>query len=284
MKNSIIFNDISGLGRCSLSVQLPIISTMKITTCPVPTGVFSCQSGFTKFHYTDLGEQVKKTIKDMMEMNIFFDGILAGFMMNESQLLVLDNYLNHPSNKNSLVLIDPILGDNGKQFRFFNQSYLKKLQETVRHASVITPNLTELCLLSDTDYQDIITFSELPIEDYVEKIAEIAEPLFSDKLKTVIVTGVHKKNNDETTSVHNVLVNSLETRFTSAEYKVGNFSGTGDILAAMMFGYLMNDTNEVLSVERTSEFLQEVINKSVINHISGKFGTDFELELQNIRL
>lgn len=284
MKNSILFNDISGLGRCSLSVQLPIISTMKITTCPVPTGVFSCQSGFPKFHYTNLADQVKQTIDDLVDMNVFFDGILAGFMMNENQLLILEDYLKHPRNAKTLVLIDPILGDNGKQFSFFPTGYLKKMQETIKLATVITPNLTELCLLSNTSYEDLLKYSKLPIKEYLDHISSLAKGLLNDNLKTVIVTGIHQTDEIGKTTVHNLLVNHRTDGFTSEEFKLGNFSGTGDILSAMMFAYLMNDIEEMEALQKTSDFLQRVISKSETNHIDGKFGTDFEPELKNIIL
>lgn len=284
MKHSILFNDISGLGKCSLSVQLPILNHMNISTCPVPTGVFSCQSGFSNFHYTDLQEQLSRTIKDFIEMNIKFDGLIAGFMMSKAQLEILETYLLHPYNKNNLILIDPILGDDGKQFLFFNREYLRKMQEIVDKADIITPNLTELCLLSNVDYEELISHSFLPLNDYMDKISDIAGSLFSNRLQKIIVTGIRSSDKDNSHAVYNLLVSQNTKNYTTGEFKMGNYSGTGDILAALMFGYLVNGTKEMEALKKTSEILQRIINQSVEKKMEGRFGTSFETELKNIRL
>lgn len=284
MKHSILFNDISGLGKCSLSVQLPILNHMNISTSPVPTGVFSCQSGFPSFHYTDLQDQVSRTIKDFIEMNIKFDGLIAGFMMSKAQLEILETYLLHPYNKNNLILIDPILGDDGKQFSFFNREYLRKMQEIVDKADIITPNLTELCLLSNVDYEELISHSFLPLNDYMDKISDIAGSLFSNRLQKIIVTGIRSSDKDNSHAVYNLLVSQNTKNYTTGEFKMGNYSGTGDILAALMFGYLVNGTKEMEALKKTSEILQRIINQSVEKKMEGRFGTSFETELKNIRL
>lgn len=284
MKHSILFNDISGLGKCSLSVQLPLLNHMNISTSPVPTGVFSCQSGFPSFHYTDLQDQVSRTIKDFIEMNIKFDGLIAGFMMSKAQLEILETYLLHPYNKNNLILIDPILGDDGKQFPFFNREYLRKMQEIVDKADIITPNLTELCLLSNVDYEELISHSFLPLNDYMDKISDIAGTLLSNRLQKIIVTGIRSSDKDNSHAVYNLLVSQNTKNYTTGEFKMGNYSGTGDILAALMFGYLVNGTKEMEALKKTSEILQRIINQSVEKKMEGRFGTSFETELKNIRL
>lgn len=284
MKHSILFNDISGLGKCSLSVQLPILNHMNISTCPVPTGVFSCQSGFPSFHYTDLQDQVSRTIKDFIEMNIKFDGLIAGFMMSKAQLEILETYLLHPYNKNNLILIDPILGDDGKQFPFFNREYLRKMQELIDKADVISPNLTELCLLSNIDYEQLLSYNSLPLNDYMDKISDIAGTLLSNRLQKIIVTGIRQSDENGSTAIYNLLVSQNTSNYTAGEFKIGNFSGTGDILAALMFGYLINGTKENEALEKTSEILQKIINQSVRHNMEGRFGTKFETELKNIKL
>lgn len=284
MKHSILFNDISGLGKCSLSVQLPILNHMNISTCPVPTGVFSCQSGFPSFHYTDLQDQVSRTIKDFIEMNIKFDGLIAGFMMSKAQLEILETYLLHPYNKNNLILIDPILGDDGKQFPFFNREYLRKMQELIDKADVISPNLTELCLLSNIDYEQLLSYNSLPLNDYMDKISDIAGTLLSNRLQKIIVTGIRQSDENGSTAIYNLLVSQNTSNYTAGEFKIGNFSGTGDILAALMFGYLINGTKENEALEKTSEILQKIINQSVRHNMEGRFGTNFETELKNIKL
>lgn len=284
MKHSILFNDISGLGKCSLSVQLPIINHMNISTSPVPTGVFSCQSGFANFHYVDLEEQLSKTIDDFIKMNVRFDGILAGFMMSVKQLNIVESYLLHSHNKNNLIVIDPILGDNGKQFSFFSKEYLEKMKNLIDKADIITPNLTELCLLSNTDYENLIKYDSLSVDEYIDKISDIAKQLFSKRLKKIIVTGIRQKNKNGSVTVYNLLITPKTKHCTATDFKLENFSGTGDILAALMFGYLINGIDEKKALEKTSEILQNIIDKSIETHIDGKFGTSFESELKNITL
>lgn len=282
MKKAAIINDISGFGRCSLSVQLPIISSMQLTACPIPTGIFSYQSAFPNFHYTDLTSQMALTINDWISLGTKIDGLLAGFMTSIKQPELIDGFISQI--RPDVVLIDPILGDNGQQFSLFSREYLEKMRGLIKKADIITPNITELCLLSDANYSELMLHSTLPIEAYVQKIVEIGEPLLTDRLGSIIVTGVKQKDKNGDILIHNVLISNKKHSYTTSKYLIGSFSGTGDILAAMMLGYALRGTDMSEALQNTADFLQNTIAESLSDSVDTRFGTEFELSLGSIKL
>lgn len=285
MKKVAVINDISGFGRCSMAVQLPILSTMQVMACPMPTGVFSCQSAFDSYHYTDLTEQMLITLDDWLKTDVKMDAIIAGFMMSANQLQVVQKCIKSLKKENSIILIDPILGDDGIQFSFFNTEYLNKMQELIKEATIITPNITELCLLCNYDYNKLTNQEHKPTKEYINEIQKIARPLFNENLEQIIVTGVKQINNNKNTEVHNVLITKNGSTYsTASEFLMGSFSGTGDILASMICGYLLRGTKIETAINRTSDFLNKVVNASINSDIDRKFGADFESVLNQIEI
>ncbi len=282
MKNVAIINDLSGLGRCSMAVQLPIINTLGHTALPLPTGVFSCQSAFSSYHFTDLSEQMKNTINDWKKENILLDGIIVGFMMSKDQINLVKDCIDKLAAKDTVILVDPIIGDNGEIFSFFTNDYAKELKNIIKKANIITPNVTELCILSDVSYEKLTAQKNLDIDNYLEKIKNTAMSLLSDSLETVIVTGIKYIDYNGKELVYNLFVKKDDFGYSGSDYKIGSFSGTGDMLTALICGYILQGKNMHETIDDTSRYIKKTIDKSLDLKDKREFGTNFELTLKEL--
>lgn len=282
MKKIAIINDLSGLGRCSLAAQLPIINGLEIEAMPLPTAIFSCQSGFKSYHYTDLTNQIKDSISDWRLEGITPDGIIIGFMLSVAQMRVIDNCIDTLANKDSVILLDPILGDDGKIFSFFSDEYVTELRLFAKKASIITPNITELCILANAKYSDIISKSSLKIDEYINYIATVAKSLLCGRTSSIIVTGIRHIDNKGKEMVYNLFVNETNYGYSGAEYRLGSFSGTGDILAALICGYMLKNHTMQAAIEKTTSFIKQAIDDSQELADKRHYGTNFELGIKNL--
>ena len=146
VKKVATINDLSGIGRCSLTAALPILSTLGVQCCPFPTAILSSQTEFDKFSFLDITNEMNNYKNVWKELNINFDCIYSGFLGSEKQIdIVLDFVLD---NKDSLIVIDPVMGDNGILYDTFTENMCNKMKELVSIASIVTPNLTEACILT----------------------------------------------------------------------------------------------------------------------------------------
>ena len=152
VKKVATINDLSGIGRCSLTAAIPILSTLGVQCCPFPTAILSSQTEFDKFSFLDITNEMNNYKNVWKELNINFDCIYSGFLGSEKQIdIVLDFVLD---NKDSLIVIDPVMGDNGILYDTFTENMCNKMKELVSIASIVTPNLTEACILTGEEYKN----------------------------------------------------------------------------------------------------------------------------------
>ena len=153
-KNVLAVHDISCIGRCSLTVALPILSSFGVETRLLPTALLSTHTGgFTGFTYLDLTDEMQKIMSAWQPLNLQFDGIYSGFMASGQQIDVLKNLISDYKTADNQVVIDPVMADNGQLYSVFDQAFVAKMAELIPFADVLTPNITEACLLTGTTYQ-----------------------------------------------------------------------------------------------------------------------------------
>ena len=179
-----MINDIAGYGRCSTTVSLPIINAMGVQVCPVPTSIFSNHTGFPSYQFLDLTENMKAYLAQWQSMRLSFDGIYCGFLGSVAQIKIVNDFLS--SNITSVIIIDPVMGDNGRTYSTVTEEHCAKMKELLRHASIVTPNITEACLLSDTPYKDS-GWTE-------EELLSIAEILHENGPDKIVITGIRKND------------------------------------------------------------------------------------------
>ena len=162
VKKIATINDLSGVGRCSLTAAIPVLSVLGVQCCPFPTAVLSCHTGFDKFTFLDITNEMVSYKKSWDNLGINFDCIYSGFLGSEKQIDIVLNFIKE--RKKTLVVVDPVMGDNGVIYDTFTESMCNKMKYLVSIANIVTPNLTEACILTGEKYDKYNTSDEKIIE------------------------------------------------------------------------------------------------------------------------
>lgn len=279
MKKIALINDLSGFGKCSLTAAIPVISVLGIQACPLPTAILSAQTGFPSYYCDDYSDKMNLFTDAWKDMQESFDGIYSGYLGSAAQMHNVLYFLDQFQTKDTLYLADPVMGDNGQRIRIFTQELLDCMKELTRHADVITPNLTELCLLADMDY-DALT-SHASDADYLSYIEDAARRLlpraFADQM--IVITGIVRKQPDQS-FVGNLAVTSEDSYYMETPYRGESFSGTGDLFASVIMGCLLNGLSIEDAVQKAVCFLWPAIEEASRDHVPKNHGIYFEKYLR----
>ena len=256
-------NDISGFGRCSVAVALPIISRLGVQCCPLPTAIFSNHTGFKSFFHYDFTEHMEAYMEEWKKLSMSFDGILTGFLSSVEQIDIVLRFFENFSTQNTTVVVDPVMGDYGKLYCTYTDELASRMRKLLPYADIITPNLTEACFLAGTEYSD--KFSE-------RMLLHLAETLSAMGPRKVVITGV--EDGDMIMSYcyeHGVGGQAVRTRKVNSHR-----SGTGDIFSAVIAAGAVKKVPFVKSVATASEFVMECILASERLDIPVTDGLAFE--------
>lgn len=275
MKRIALINDLSGFGKCSLTAAIPVISVMGIQACPLPTAVLTAQTGFRDFFCDDFTDRMNHFTEQWKKMEVSFDGIYSGYLASTLQIEKVIHFLEQFQEKNTLYLADPVMGDQGKFYSMFNTEFLEEMKKLLQRADIITPNLTELCFLSDVEYESVIACKTQ--EDYIDKIKRLCENLLkkAKKPQTIIVTGILREK-EKRDYVGNLVVLKKESFYMETPYTGMSFSGTGDLFASVICGSLVKGLSVQEAMEKAAYFLQEAIEEATIERIPREHGVHFE--------
>lgn len=266
MKRIAVINDLSGFGKCSLSVALPILSAMGIECNPVPTAILSNQTGFDNFYSVDFTDHLTPYIDVWKKQNVQFDAILTGYLGSEKQVDIILDFIDH-FGKNSLVFVDPVMADDGVLYDTYDNALCEKVKALTKKADVIAPNLTELCILCDADYNEVIK--------HPEYIGELASTLLSETTKIVIVTGIKSD-----TEISNLIVEKSGSSIVSSEFLGGSYSGTGDIFSSVVCGAMVIGKSVTDAVELATEFITKSIKNTPTELDYEPDGVNFQKHLE----
>ncbi|MBQ8821584.1 MAG: pyridoxamine kinase [Lachnospiraceae bacterium] len=281
MKKIALINDMSGFGKCSLTAAIPVISVMGMQACPLPTAVLTAQTEFGEYYCDDLTDKMDMFTEMWKKMGVCFDGIYSGFLASVEQLRKLEHFLEVFEAEDTFYLADPVMGDRGMTYDMFSQEFLQGMKKLTSRADVITPNLMELCLLSDVSYEEMITHRQ--DENYIEKIADLCKGLLEKAAKpqTVVVTGIIRTR-DGREYVGNLAVSDKETVHVENPFTGKGFSGTGDLFASVICGSLVKGLSVKEAVEKATYFLQEAIEEATRENIPTVHGVNFEKYLYKL--
>ena len=188
-------HDLSGMGRVSLTVVIPILSSMGFQVCPLPTAVLSNHTQYPGFSFLDLTDEMPKIIAEWKKLEVQFDAIYTGYLGSPRQIQIVSDFIKDFRQPDSLIVADPVLGDNGRLYTNFDMDMVKEMRHLITKADVITPNLTELFYLLDKPYKADNTDEEL--KEYLR--------LLSDKgPQVVIITSVPVHDEPHKTSVYDL--------------------------------------------------------------------------------
>ena len=281
MKKIAFINDLCGFGRCSLTAAIPVISTMGMEVCPLPTAILSAQTGFPSYYCDDYTDRMNHFTDEWSKMNISFDGIYSGYLANPSQIAQVKYFLDRFQKEDTLYLVDPVMGDHGQKYPFFTEELLVGMRELTSRATVITPNLTEACLLAGVSYDDL--YAHRYEDDYLLRIQDVAFGLLEKNRTslTIIVTGILQEDADGA-FVTNLAVSNEECACTSTPYTGISFSGTGDLFASAICGYLVNGVPLQEAMDKAVDFLQPAIEEATNTGIPRDFGIPFQKYLSRL--
>ncbi len=269
-KKIALINDLSGFGRCSITAELPIISHMKVQCCPVPTSIFSNHTGYPSFYYEDFTEQMIPYIEEWKKLNLTFDGICSGFLGSARQIEIVRSFFRYFKSKETIIILDPVMGDHGKPYPTYTEELCMMMKELVPYADIITPNLTEACILTDTPYKEHWKLRELQ---------GLAKKLEEKGPQKIVITGI-----PQGTYVANYCYETGKEPSIIKTHKVGTSRcGTGDIFTSIVTADAVNGTEFYDSVKKASLFVKKCILRSIEMDIPLTDGVCFEELLYQLK-
>ncbi len=269
IKKAAVINDLSGFGKCSLTATIAILSVMGIQPCPMPTAVLTNQTGYKNHYCIDLTNELCR-FEEMWSINEeHFDGIYSGFFSDRKQVDIVFDFIKKFRKQDTLVLVDPVMGDNGKLYSIYSNECCKKICSLAKSADIITPNLTELCILTDTDFDDLML--KCDEKDFLERICDIAKSAVSHSSQKVVVTGIKSGG-----FLINATLSDNDFSFAKSKCYGGSFSGTGDIFASIIFASLLNGENLVSAAEKATRFIEKATEDTVKEPYDRNDGINFE--------
>ncbi|WP_306480062.1 bifunctional hydroxymethylpyrimidine kinase/phosphomethylpyrimidine kinase [Mediterraneibacter sp.] len=288
-----VLNDLAGFGRCSLTAAISVLSAMGVQPCPLPTAILSAQTGFESYFFQDLTEQMGKITEEWKKADAQFDGIVTGFMSGHRQIGEVNRFLDLFHKDGAFLLVDPVLGDNGKRFPVFDGVFQEEMKQLVRRADIVTPNVTELCLLTEFDYHLVQEAAETGDKEALfAVVAEAAGRLLDSGVSEVIVTGVLfdeakpdktgtdlKKDPQAETrqkKVANLTVTRERMTASISSFIGTSYSGTGDLFASVVAGGKARGDCTEESVRLAGEMIERAIRDAVSLGISRKEGAEYE--------
>lgn len=274
-KRIAVINDLSGFGRCSLTAAIPVISAMGVQPCPLPTAILSAQTGYKSYFYDDYTDKMQSFTDEWRKMNVSFDGIYTGFVAHSEQVRKIISFLDCFYKEGTFLLVDPILGDGGEKFGFFNDNLCMMLQELARRADVITPNLTELCILTGEDYRQFAEMKDS--QSLFQAIGEMGRLFAASGPAEIVVTGIRfTGEEDGMEKMANLIVSPQGISAAVFPFIGESFSGTGDLFASIIAGGKARGEKLETTVNIAGKMIEQSIRDSVREGISRNEGVNFE--------
>lgn len=274
IKKCITIQDISCYGKCSITVALPVISSMGIETVILPTAVLSTHtSGFENFTYHDLTNEFDKIMNHWEQYDLKFDSIYTGYIGKKELVLKIKQFIKDFKKPNVDVVIDPVFADNGKIYPGMDLEYVESVKDLVKEADYIIPNITEACYLADVKY-----FEKYSKEDIYNLINKLSE---TTKVKNIILTGISYEENKLGAIYYNSETKKMFEYF-NEEVPI-RYHGTGDLFSSIFVGALLNglspEESMILSVDITKKCIELTYDDMKAN-----YGVNFELCIKDLIL
>ena len=314
VKKVALINDISGLGRCSLTAAIPVLAAMGVQPCPVPTALLSAQTGFADYYCENCEHILPAFAEKWEKMGVQLDGIFTGFCTDAAQADAMIGFVDRFKREGTHVLVDPILGDDGVTYKFYSDELRERYLALTERATIITPNLTELCILAGADFAALDHANWDSLQDEIAGICERLCGSLGHGDMTILVTGIGHGSDDRSDagpaggtdqddhSQHMMISGStgaatsvffdegIDTIATGvysggswtacdAPLLPGSFSGTGDLFASVIIAAAVKGYEPADAVRLAQRFLSAAIKDSIDHNVYPPEGTDFEPHL-----
>ncbi|WP_019243615.1 MULTISPECIES: pyridoxamine kinase [Bacillus] len=275
MKKVAVIQDLSSFGKCSLTAVIPVLSVMGVQACPLPTAILSAQTGFPSFFCEDFTSKMQYFEEEWSKLQVTFDGIYTGFVTGQEQIDNIFRFLDKFHTKENILLVDPVMGDVGEAYKLFTEELLVRMRELVKCADVITPNVTECCLLTGLSYEKLHSYSNE--RDFIKALEEAGKALQQETKAKVIITGVNPPSEDtDKQFIGNMYLDWNKTIYGAMPYNGKSYSGTGDLFASVIMGSMMRGENLEKAVQLAEAFLTAAIKDTTLEQIPKEEGVNFE--------
>lgn len=269
-KKIAVINDFCGFGRCSIAASLPIISALKIQCCPLPTSIFSNHTGFESFYYTDYTEHMVRYMQEWEKLDLRFHGILTGFLGSPEQIRIVKSFFERFKTDSNITVIDPVMGDYGRLYPTYSPRLAEQMCSLVPYADILTPNLTEACILTETAYDP--DMDEARLETLCQKLSAMGP-------KKVVISGLSRGEDLE-----NFIYEEGKQPHIVREHKVGPCrSGTGDVFSSIIAADAVNGKDLTSAVRHASSFIAKVLRRTLEMGLPDTDGICFEEYLTEIQ-
>lgn len=265
-------NDLTGFGRCALTVVLPIISHMKLQCCPVPTSILSNHTGYEEYYFDDYTGKLPEYLAMWKKLDLSFDGIMTGFLGSAQQIGMVETFIAEFRKKDTVVVIDPVMGDHGTISSAYTEEMCLLMRRLVSLADITTPNLTEACRLTDTPYR---AYGWKKTE-----LLSLAGTLSDFGPRKVVITGIPQGE-----FIANYMYEVGKQPQMMRTHRVGEERcGTGDLFASIITADAVNGVEFQKSVRKASDFIKKCMIKTAQMNIEPKNGVCFEEVLSSLKI
>ena len=271
MKRILTIQDISCLGKCSLTIALPIISAMGVETVILPTAVLSTHTMFKNFTVKDLTDELIPITDHWKSENVHFDAIYTGYLGSAEEIDIVKRIFREFKTDDTLIFIDPVMADNGKLYPAFDLAYAKLNAGLCGEADVIVPNITEACFMTDTEYKE--TYDEAYIKELLKKLAALGA-------KKTVLTGVSLSEGK--TGVYGFDSEKNDYFIYQNDRVDAQYHGTGDVFSSVSVGALMRGFSMEDAFRIAADYTADTIRETLKNPEKPWYGVDFEATIPEL--
>lgn len=265
MKRIVTIQDISCVGKCSLTVALPIISAMGVEAAILPTAVLSTHTMFSNFTFKDLADQIEPIADHWKKENMKFDAVYTGYLGSFEQIDLMKNFFDQFNTEDNLLFVDPAMADNGKLYPAFDEAFAKHMGTLCAKADIIVPNITEACFMTGMEYKT--EYDENYVKDLLVKLSDLGA-------KISILTGVSFAEGK--TGVMGYDKEKDEFSYYEHDKLPVSYHGTGDIFSSTCVGAMMNGMDWTEAVKVAADYTAECIRLTLEDPAKPWYGVNFE--------
>ena len=266
MKRIVTIQDISCVGKCSLTVALPVISACGVEASVIPTAVLSAHTAFKGFTFCDLTEEIEPVSAYWKKENITFDAIYTGYLGSFRQLELMHKFFDGFKTKDNLIFVDPVMGDRGVLYPGFSQEFADSMAKLCSKADVIVPNLTEACFMLHEEYIES-GYSEGYIKNILKKLSDLG-------CKNAVLTGVSFEEGRLGIMAYNKEKDEFYEYY--GEKVERSFHGTGDVFSSACVGALMRGLSLEGALKTAVNYTIESIKATMKDKNPNWYGVNFE--------
>lgn len=273
IKRIAAIHDLSGYGKVSLTVVIPILSAMGFQVCPLPTAVLSSNTEMADFRFVDLTDNMRSFVDHWKSLKLEFNAIYSGFLGSHLQIEIVKEFIDHFRNDQQIIVVDPVLGDDGRLYDSMTPDMVTEMRSLIAKADIITPNLTEACALLNISYNEKLSESDL--KKHLKALSDKGP-------QVVIITNVNKSDRKKQTFVY--AYNRRDKRFwkVQCDYVPAHYPGTGDTFTSVLTGCLMQGDSLPVALDRAVQFISTAVRATYGHNHDPRGGIFLEKVLPNL--